>query len=63
MIAALPAAGPLAARPADWLLLLGATALVPVLLVTLTSFLKISVVLSVLRSALGAPQVPPTTAV
>ena len=63
MIAALPPPGPLAARPADWLLLLGATALVPVLLVTLTSFLKISVVLSVLRSALGAPQVPPTTAV
>ena len=63
MIAALPPPGTLAARPADWLLLLGATALVPVLLVTLTSFLKISVVLSVLRSALGAPQVPPTTAV
>jgi type III secretion protein R len=58
-----PVPGPLAARPADWLLLLGLTALVPVLLVTLTSFLKISVVLSVLRSALGAPQVPPTTAV
>jgi type III secretion protein R len=58
-----PGTGPLAARPADWLLLLGLTALVPVLLVTLTSFLKISVVLSVLRSALGAPQVPPTTAV
>jgi len=63
MIGALPVPGPLAARPADWLLLLGLTALVPVLLVTLTSFLKISVVLSVLRSALGAPQVPPTTAV
>ena len=63
MIASLPAPGPLSTRPADWLLLLGATALVPVLLVTLTSFLKISVVLSVLRSALGAPQVPPTTAV
>lgn len=63
MIPPLPAPGPLAARPADWLLLLGVTALVPILLVTLTSFLKISVVLSVLRSALGAPQVPPTTAV
>jgi type III secretion protein R len=50
-------------RPGEWLLLLAATALLPVLLVTLTSFLKISVVLSVLRSALGAPQVPPTTAV
>ncbi len=63
VIAAFPPPGPLAARPAEWLLLLGVTALVPVLLVTLTSFLKISVVLSVLRSALGAPQVPPTTAV
>jgi type III secretion protein R len=63
VIPPLPAPGPLAARPADWLLLLGATALLPVLLVTLTSFLKISVVLSVLRSALGAPQVPPTSAV
>jgi type III secretion protein R len=63
VIPPLPAPGPLAARPADWLLLLGVTALLPVLLVTLTSFLKISVVLSVLRSALGAPQVPPTTAV
>jgi type III secretion protein R len=63
MPAALPAAGPLAARPAELLLLLGAAALVPVLLVTLTSFLKIAVVLSILRSALGAPQVPPATAV
>lgn len=59
----LPAAGPLAARPAELLLLLGAAALVPVLLVTLTCFLKITVVLSILRSALGAPQVPPSTAV
>jgi len=56
-------AGPLAARPAELLLLLGAAALVPVLLVSLTSFLKITVVLSILRSALGAPQVPPSTAV
>jgi type III secretion protein R len=59
----LPPAGPLAAHPAELLLLLGAVALVPVLLVTLTSFLKIAVVLSVVRSALGAPQVPPATAV
>jgi type III secretion protein R len=63
VIGPLPAPGPLAAHPSEWLLLLGLTALVPVLLVTLTSFLKISVVLSILRSALGAPQVPPTTAV
>jgi type III secretion protein R len=55
--------GPLAARPAELLVLLALAALVPVALVTLTSFLKISVVLSVVRSALGAPQVPPSTAV
>jgi type III secretion protein R len=63
MMGPLLAQGPLAARPSDWLLLLGVAAVVPVLLVTMTSFLKITVVLSVLRSALGAPQVPPTTAV
>ncbi len=60
---ALPAPGPLAARPTELLLLLGAAALLPILLVTCTSFLKIAVVLSVVRSALGAPQVPPSTAV
>jgi type III secretion protein R len=59
----LPGDGPLAARPSEFLLLLGAAALLPVLLVTLTSFLKITVVLSILRSALGAPQVPPSSAV
>ena len=60
---ALPAPGPLAGRPAELLLLLGAAALLPILLVTCTSFLKIAVVLSVVRSALGVPQVPPSTAV
>jgi type III secretion protein R len=67
LIAALPAAlphtGPPAPRPAELLLLVAAVALLPILLVTLTSFLKIAVVLSVVRSALGAPQVPPTSAV
>jgi type III secretion protein R len=57
------AAGLLGERPAELLLLLAALALVPVALVTLTSFLKIAVVLSVVRSALGAPQVPPSSAV
>ena len=55
--------GPLAAQPVSWLVLLAAAALLPVALVTLTSFLKITVVLSTLRAALGAPQVPPSTAV
>jgi len=59
----LPEAGSLPGRPAELLLLLGALALIPVLLVTLTSFLKMAVVLSVARSALGAPQIPPGSAV
>ncbi len=65
MIAAalLPSAGPIADRPAELLVVVGLLALVPAALVTLTSFLKIAVVLSIARSALGAPQVPPSTAV
>jgi type III secretion protein R len=50
-------------RPLELLLVLGAMALVPLALVTLTSFLKIVVVLSVVRSALGAPQIPPNPAI
>lgn len=61
--ALLPSAGPVADRPAELLVLVGLLALLPVALVTLTSFLKIAVVLSIARSALGAPQVPPSTAV
>ena len=65
MIAAavLPPVGPLADRPAELILIVAAASLLPVALVTLTSFLKISVVLSVLRHAIGAPQVPPNSAV
>lgn len=65
MIAAaiLPSAGPVADRPAEMLVLIGLVALLPFALVTLTSFLKIAVVLSIARSALGAPQVPPNSAV
>jgi type III secretion protein R len=61
--ALVPAAGPVADRPAELLVLVALLALVPAALVTLTSFLKITVVLSIARSALGAPQVPPSTAV
>jgi type III secretion protein R len=50
-------------RPAELLLLMGLLALLPAALVMLTSFLKMAVVLSIARSAIGAPQVPPTTAV
>jgi len=59
----IPHAGLAGDRPVELLLLLGLMALAPVAVVTLTSFLKIAVVLSVARSALGAPQVPPNTAV
>ena len=61
LAASLPPAG-LGSRPSELLLLLGALALAPLALVSLTSFLKISVVLSLVRSALGAPQIPPASA-
>lgn len=56
-------AGPVADRPAELIVLIGVLALLPTALVLLTSFLKMSVVLSIARSALGAPQVPPNSAV
>jgi type III secretion protein R len=55
--------GPVADRPAELIVLIGLFALLPTALVLLTSFLKMSVVLSIARSALGAPQVPPTSAI
>jgi type III secretion protein R len=53
----------IADHPAELLVLIGLLALLPAALVMLTSFLKMAVVLSIARSALGVPQVPPTTAV
>lgn len=43
--------------------LLGLLSLIPLLVVTTTSFLKISLVLLVVRNALGVQQVPPTLAI
>lgn len=43
--------------------LLGLLSLVPLLVVTTTCFLKISLVLVVLRNAIGVQQVPPTLAI
>jgi type III secretion protein R len=62
LAAAVPAAA-LGERPAELLVLLCALALAPAGLVMLTSFLKMAVVLSITRSALGAPQIPPSSAV
>jgi type III secretion protein R len=47
-------------NPVSMLLLLAGMSLLPFLLVILTSFTKISVVLSLARSALGTQQAPPT---
>lgn len=61
-----PAASPLAdgvptSSPIWTGVALSALALLPFALVVTTSFAKIAVVLSLLRSALGAPNVPPNT--
>jgi type III secretion protein R len=45
--------------PLALLVLLAAISLAPFVLIMVTSFVKISVVLSVLRQALGTPQIPP----
>ena len=49
-----------ASRPLVLMLALAALSLVPFVLMMVTSFVKISVVLSVVRSALGTQQIPPT---
>ncbi|KAF0248620.1 MAG: type III secretion protein SctR [bacterium] len=45
--------------PIVMVIILGALSLAPFILITMTSFVKISVVLSLLRSALGTQQAPP----
>jgi type III secretion protein R len=47
-------------RPLVLILALAALGLVPFVLMMVTSFVKISVVLSIVRSALGTQQIPPT---
>jgi len=46
-------------NPVVMVIVLGALALAPFVIVMLTSFVKISVVLSILRNAMGTQQVPP----
>jgi len=52
--------GGLASRPLVLVLVMAALSLLPFALLMLTSFVRISVVLSILRSAIGTPSVPPT---
>ncbi|HYO70502.1 MAG TPA: type III secretion system export apparatus subunit SctR [Archangium sp.] len=49
-----------ASRPLVLMLALAALSLVPFVLMMVTSFVKISVVLSIVRQALGTQQIPPT---
>jgi flagellar biosynthesis protein FliP len=65
LITALPAGSPLelGANPLSSVVLLGLLSMLPFLLMMSTSFLKFSVVLSILRNALGTQQIPPTEVV
>ena len=56
---ALAQTGNQVANPVVMVIVLGALALAPFVIIMLTSFVKISVVLSILRNALGTQQVPP----
>ncbi len=50
-------------QPVVMIVLLAALSLLPFILVMLTSFVKIAVVLSIVRNALGAGNIPPTMVV
>ncbi|UXH80810.1 type III secretion system export apparatus subunit SctR [Roseateles amylovorans] len=54
---------PTAFDPVALILLLAGLALLPLLLVCTTSFLKINIVLMIVRNALGVQQVPPAMAI
>ncbi len=61
--AAVDRGGQLASRPLVLLLAMTALSLLPFVLLLMTSFVRIAVVLSILKSALGTPQIPPTQVV
>jgi type III secretion protein R len=50
----------MASHPLTLILAMAALSLIPFALLMVTSFVRISVVLSILRSAIGTPSVPPT---
>jgi type III secretion protein R len=57
------AGGGIAAPPLVLLFVMAALSLVPFVLLMTTCFVKVTVVLSILRGAIGAPGVPPTQVV
>jgi type III secretion protein R len=61
--AAVVAPDGIASRPLVMIMVMAALALVPFALLMTTCFVKVAVVLSILRSAIGTPQVPPTQVV
>jgi type III secretion protein R len=60
VLAAAAKADGLTSRPLVTVFALAALSLIPFALLMVTCFVRIAVVLSILRSAIGAPQVPPT---
>lgn len=52
--------GSIASRPLVLVGAMGALSLLPFVIIMVTSFVKISVVMSIVRSALGTQQIPPT---
>jgi type III secretion protein R len=50
-------------KPLTLMIAMGALTLAPFALMLMTSFVKISVVLSIVRSAIGTQQIPPTTVI
>lgn len=61
--AAAGVAGPALIDPLNLILILALAALVPFMAVVATSFVKISVVLQLVRNALGVQQIPPNMAI
>jgi type III secretion protein R len=57
------AAEGVADRPLVLLVALAAMALLPFVLMMVTSFVKLAVVLSIVRSAIGTPNIPPTAVI
>jgi len=53
----------LASKPLSLMLVMAALSLIPFVLLLMTSFVKIAVVLSILKGALGTPEVPPAAVV
>lgn len=50
-------------NPGTLMIMIGVMSLAPFILIMTTAFVKLSAVLSILRSALGTPQIPPNTVI